>query len=180
MSEDDKVDSFICQKCGRCCKADSLLQGDASIQDIARWIQDGRYDILKWVAPFPVPDSEEMMFDVWVDRKTQDYAKRCPWLQKESDSNLFVCTIYEIRPRTCREWPWTLPAAQIVGCPACQQKLPRKTKGKVIKVSKPHRDDDDFYNYIAFHGSHCHGLQARPFNPSPRRIRTIHRPPMQP
>ncbi len=49
MSKDDKGFSIICRRCGRCCIEGS--EGAVSLQDIARWIEQRRYDILEWISP---------------------------------------------------------------------------------------------------------------------------------
>ena len=142
IKQKDDKGGFVCRRCGRCCRgATQLVQGDATIQDVACWIGEGRYDILQWVGPIIVPDSEDAMFDVWVNPKTHDFVKRCPWLRRQGGSNVHECTIYDVRPAACREWPANIADGQKVGCPACQEKSPG-TKGQGIKIVKPHRDDN--------------------------------------
>jgi len=121
--KNDKGFSIVCKQCGRCCRtAEKLVHGDATIQDIACWIGEGRYDILQWVDPMIVPDSEDAMFDIWVNPKTHDFVKRCPWLRKRKGSNVYECAIYDVRPAECREWPIDLAEGQRLGCPACEEK----------------------------------------------------------
>jgi Fe-S-cluster containining protein len=142
MGQDDKGCAIVCQRCGRCCRVPSqLVHGDATIQDIARWIGEGRYDILQWVGPIIVRDSEDAMFDIWVNPKTHDFVKRCPWLRRQGGSNVHECLIYNVRPTACREWPANIADGQKGGCPACQEKSPGKA-AKGIKVVKPRRDGD--------------------------------------
>ena len=125
MSKDERGFSIVCQRCGKCCRvATQLVQGDATIQDVACWIGEGRYDILQWVGPMIVPDSDDAMFDIWVNPKTQDFVKRCPWLRKQEGSSVYECAIYDVRPAACREWPVDLAEGQRIGCPACQEKSP--------------------------------------------------------
>jgi Fe-S-cluster containining protein len=141
MSKDEKRCSIVCQRCGRCCRAsDQMLHGDTSLQDIACWIGDNRWDILEWVGPMTDPDSEDAMFDIWVNPKTQDFAKRCPWLRKKEDSKLYECSIYDVRPAGCRKWPQSIDVGQELGCPACKEKS--DGVGKEIKVVEPGRGDD--------------------------------------
>lgn len=80
-----------------------------------------------------IPDSEDAMFDIWVDPETHDFANRCPWLQKKQGADLYECTIYDVMPAACREWPSNIARGQNIGCPAC---------GEGIKDSKPRRGDD--------------------------------------
>ena len=136
MSEDEKPVSISCRRCGRCCRlANELLQGDATIQDVACWIQEKRYDILEWVGAIIDPDSEDAMFDVWVNPRTHDFARKCPWLRKDSGTNLYTCANYDVRPAACREWPWHVAHAEKVACPACRE------TGKVNKFSKKPPDE---------------------------------------
>ncbi len=141
-SEDEEGFPIECQRCGRCCgMVEQLVQGDPTMRDVAVWIGEKRWDILEWVGPFIIPDSEDAMFDIWVNPKTHDFADRCPWLRKDKGSDLHECAIYDVRPAACREWPSSIADGQKIGCPACQEEL-SDTVGKGGKVSKPHRDDD--------------------------------------
>jgi Fe-S-cluster containining protein len=88
-----------------------------------------------------IPDSEDAMFDIWVNPKTQDFVSRCPWLRKEEGADVYDCAIHDVKPAACREWPASIDHGKKLGCPACQEKLPGKT-GEVIKVIKPRRDDE--------------------------------------
>jgi Fe-S-cluster containining protein len=114
--------SIVCQRCGRCCA--TLLEAEATINDIAIWIAAKRCDILKWVDPIIGPSSEVVAFDIWIGPRTHDDVKKCPWLRKKKGSNLRECAIYDVRPAACREWPIDLAEGQKLGCPACKEKLP--------------------------------------------------------
>ncbi|MCE5264557.1 MAG: YkgJ family cysteine cluster protein [Deltaproteobacteria bacterium] len=141
MNEHEQEVSITCQKCGRCCKEDwHLREGFASIQDIAGWIATRRYDILDWVDPVVDPLTHELMFDIWISPKTHDDVDRCPWLRKKRGSDLYGCTIYDVRPVACREWPANLRDGVDTGCPACRDILQRKG-GQVIEF--PKKDPDE-------------------------------------
>jgi Fe-S-cluster containining protein len=141
MSEDEKTVSFTCQRCGRCCKEEWWLwEGAASIQDIAQWIATRRYDILDWVDPVVDPCTHEIVFDIWISRKTHDDVNRCPWLRKKRGADLYGCLIHDVKPIACREWPSTIADAQKVGCPACPDISPGKI-GQVIEFSKKRPDE---------------------------------------
>ena len=142
MTKDEKACSIVCQRCGRCCRAAiELLHGDATTRDVACWIGEGRYDILEWVGPFMIPDSEDAMFDIWVNLKTQDFVNRCPWLRKQKGADVYGCAIHDVKPAVCREWPSNIERGKKLGCPACQEKSPDEA-GKGIKAVDPGRDDD--------------------------------------
>jgi Fe-S-cluster containining protein len=114
--------------------AEELLHSDATVEDVALWIQERRYDILGWVGTV-IPETEDVWFDIWVNPRTHDFAKRCPWLQKDSSTKTYVCTIYDLRPTLCKEWPWHIANVQKVACPACLE------TGQVIDSSKKPPDE---------------------------------------
>ncbi len=141
MDEDEEKSSFTCQRCGRCCIEDcDLWEGFASINDIAGWIATRRYDILAWVNPVMYPLTHKIVFDIWISPKTHDYVSRCPWLRKKRGSDLYACTIYDVRPAACREWPSDINEAGKVGCPACQDIFPCNL-GQVIEFQKKDPDE---------------------------------------
>lgn len=136
--------THCCQQCGKCCKkANDLLEGTATINDVAIWIAAKRSDILKWVNPIMTPNSELLGFDIWIGPRTDDDAKRCPWLRKRKGEKLHECKIYDVRPQVCRDFPLNLTHAMEVGCPAaCQEKLQSDTGQVIEEDSTPRRDDD--------------------------------------
>lgn len=86
-----------CTRCGKCCTNPSF-QGNlsATIEDIERWVQEGRLDILAWC--------DTILGDLWV-RQDDDYeATRCPFVRKDRGKNTYHCRIYDTRPQVCRDY----------------------------------------------------------------------------
>ena len=83
-----------CLRCGTCCMADMIADADA--EDLERWRREGRDDILRryrdacWVG------------DHFMSVTTGMAIHDCPFL--DFQDGLFTCTIYETRPRVCREF----------------------------------------------------------------------------
>ncbi|MCE5265547.1 MAG: YkgJ family cysteine cluster protein [Deltaproteobacteria bacterium] len=141
MNEDEQNFPIKCQRCGRCCRsAHGLFETEATIPDIACWIEAKRFDILPWVSPIMVPDSETVIFDIWISPRTHDYVNRCPWARKQRGSDLYGCTIYDVRPAACREWPSDMAKGLAIGCPACQALVPPEI-GVVTEF--PKKDPDE-------------------------------------
>lgn len=42
---------FTCRQCGHCCLDLNAFASCASEEDVRRWEQEGRVDILEWVEP---------------------------------------------------------------------------------------------------------------------------------
>ena len=90
-----------CQRSGRCCQM-MVTAGclDVSDEDVARWEQEGRADILCWVSMMRTPSGEIAFADFPVPPDGDDDAiDRCPFLEWE-DSNA-VCTIHDTKPSIC-------------------------------------------------------------------------------
>lgn len=76
----------------------------ASPCDIARWKREGRYDILQWMS----------CGDLWINPVTGSEASRCPFVKERGSK--FECTIYETRPKVCREYPLNVSHMKAVDC----------------------------------------------------------------
>jgi Fe-S-cluster containining protein len=95
---------FECKQCGRCClKYGNCLS--ATQNDIDRWEEEGRYDILElaWSG------------DLWVDRMHKE-AFRCPWLRKLPGKDKYICRIHDTKPDECAEYPVSKAQALYDGC----------------------------------------------------------------
>ena len=84
--------------------------GDADAEDLARWKREGRDDILRgfrdalWVG------------DHFLSVTTGMTIHDCPFLDFRDGS--FACTIYETRPRVCRDF---VPGSSAI-CPQCKKR----------------------------------------------------------
>lgn len=108
---------FNCTNCGKCC-VDSLYMGTLSAveEDLARWEDAERYDILDTAYIFYWGDHRTA--DLWMDPKTGDenISDTCPWVKKIGE-DLWHCSIHELRPNVCRDYPVDEEQAEGFGCP---------------------------------------------------------------
>lgn len=88
--------ALSCLQCGKCCFVD--LTAYAQQSDFDRWHTENRQDIL---------DVIEKRHLIWAgDRLISDQTgnppRECPFLF--SDGKTWRCSIYETRPRVCRDY----------------------------------------------------------------------------
>lgn len=89
-----------CTQCGRCCtNADFMERIGISKPDTDRWQREGRTDILARLG----------------EDAGWKSAGPCPFLVPAGDQRL-VCSIYETRPATCREYPMAVAHMRWVDC----------------------------------------------------------------
>ena len=96
---------FNCTECGKCCtKASYMGSMSADEEDIRRWEDAGRQDILDTAYIFEL--GSERIADLWMDPETGDenLSGICPWVRKVGEDK-WHCTIHKIRPNTCRNYP---------------------------------------------------------------------------
>ena len=110
-------DGFKCKQCGNCC----LRLADAfctcvSEEDVQRWVDEGRDDILRWVVPIVLEG--EQIYDIWISPKTGDDVERCPWLRKLPGRDKYICRIHDTKPEHCRIYPQSFEHAEETGCSA--------------------------------------------------------------
>jgi Fe-S-cluster containining protein len=85
-----------CKRCGICCLADANAY--ITNKDLKRWKAQGRDDIFRML---------EREHAIWVGDhliSSEDgrYVHGCVFLAADGDH--YVCTIYETRPETCRDY----------------------------------------------------------------------------
>lgn len=105
---------FSCVQCGQCCRELNYRHG-VSTADVARWKDLGREDILAWVGCFRRRDGTED-FQIWVVPGTNRFAETCPFLKQGASSHLWICTIHDVKPTICRQYPITRKHALMTGC----------------------------------------------------------------
>jgi Fe-S-cluster containining protein len=88
--------SIPCKRCGGCCQTN--LFAYVTDEDVGRWRHEGREDI------FHILDNESPVWvgDHIISAKTGRELQACPFLSFEGV--LALCSIYETRPGTCREF----------------------------------------------------------------------------
>lgn len=86
-----------CNKCGKCC----INYSDGGLSALASEIEF--WEIFR-------PHISEYVRNgkIWMDPKTGEQLKRCPWLRQLPDENKFTCDIYHDRPEDCKEYPVTI------------------------------------------------------------------------
>lgn len=91
-----EMEKFKCIQCGHCC----LNLYDASCttayqEDLIRWEEEGRWDILSYI----------QCGDLWISPKTGEDVTRCPWLRKLPRREKYICRIHETKPKHCKDYP---------------------------------------------------------------------------
>ena len=111
---DTDMADFVCAQCGRCCRTLNYHDG-CSVRDYQRWLDLGRTDILEWVGTIR-QHGRVTACRIWVMPGTNDFAEACPWLTLSPDQNRYVCTIHDVRPTICRQYPGSRKHARMTGC----------------------------------------------------------------
>jgi uncharacterized protein len=95
-----------CTNCGKCCTNPSFMGTlSATGDDVKRWRRERRHDILRFASV--LGDRADPYADLWVDEETGNERERCPFVRKVRGQNRYLCTIYETRPKVCRDYvPW--------------------------------------------------------------------------
>jgi len=145
---------FTCQQCGACCGDEITTQWiTINSEDVVRWENERRLDILKYVSgQWYCPSCGENWFGPWSEyglckrcnQKTiskEDielrFADRCPFLRKIASRDRYRCTIQKTKPSTCLKFPqgdskcskcgvpFHLPteAETIETCPNCGERV---------------------------------------------------------
>lgn len=92
----NKQEKIICKRCGKCCLAHLIVY--LNDDDIDRWKREKRDDILHII---------EHNLPVWagdhlISAGNGRYLYCCPFFEWQGKSGR--CSIYETRPRVCREY----------------------------------------------------------------------------
>jgi hypothetical protein len=111
---DTDMAGFVCTQCGHCCLTLDYREG-CTPADVARWQAIGRDDILEWVGTVP-RNGPVVACRIWMVPGTNRYADRCPWLAVSPEHGRYVCTIHEVRPAVCRQYPGSRKHARLTGC----------------------------------------------------------------
>jgi Fe-S-cluster containining protein len=115
------MEGFSCRQCGKCCQILDY-HNEVTAEDMARWKQADRTDIMDWVGIFQ-KDSQKATYRIWMKPGTREYAKTCPFLQKEPHKNQWSCRIHDVKPRICRQYPVSKKHALMTGCPGFLPKI---------------------------------------------------------
>jgi Fe-S-cluster containining protein len=78
----------------------------ATSEDVERWMEEGRVDILRFVSILGHNNAGLPFADLWIDERGVERS-RCPFVRKVRGANRYLCSIYETRPQVCRDYvPW--------------------------------------------------------------------------
>jgi hypothetical protein len=111
---DTDMDGFVCIRCGHCCRTLNYRDG-CSVDDYKHWQALGRTDIIRWVGTVK-RHGEIVACRIWMEPGTNRYAECCPWLKVVDQSGLTRCTIHDVRPTICRQYPGSRKHARMTGC----------------------------------------------------------------
>ena len=87
----------------------------ATEDDIRRWQENDRSDILEWVDVIYLGE-EHRVYDIWINPVTGDDVQRCPWLRKLPNKDKYTCRIHDLKPEHCRAYPRTRKHALKTEC----------------------------------------------------------------
>ncbi len=73
-----------------------------------RWAVEYRDDILQWVS-----------HDFFIQPVTEAGITRCPFLEKLK--GVYICHVYDTRPKACARFPISRRQAERIGCPGVEQ-----------------------------------------------------------
>jgi len=109
------MENFTCRQCGNCCK--SLDYHDAvTFEDVALWEKTQRLDILDHVGRYTKPDGTAK-YRIWITPGAADLEDICPFLQHLPEENRWICTIHNVKPSICRNYPVSRKHGLMTGCP---------------------------------------------------------------
>jgi Fe-S-cluster containining protein len=107
----DEMERFRCKRCGKCCTGLPDAYNTVVLEtDIARWEEQGRFDILAWI------DRKSPIHRAWIDPVTGNHSEACPWLRKIPSRHEFECGIHATKPGHCASYPHTKRHALTTGC----------------------------------------------------------------
>ena len=113
-------ETFNCTGCGKCCTYGPYIGTmSAHEEDLQRWEDADRQDILDTAFIFDWNDGHTgRTADLWRDPKTGDEVTSgiCPWVKKIGEDN-WHCTIHELRPNECRNYPVSREQRDQFECP---------------------------------------------------------------
>jgi Fe-S-cluster containining protein len=114
------MEGFACRQCGRCCRT-LEYRHEATPEDIARWREMRRSDILEWVGVFTGVDGHPA-YRLWTIPGTARPAAQCPFLHKAPSRSRWACRIHDLKPAVCRQYPFSRKHATMTGCPAFEER----------------------------------------------------------
>jgi Fe-S-cluster containining protein len=105
---------FACIQCGHCCRTLKFHDG-CTLSDYHHWLDLKRTDILDWVGTVR-HNGHITACRIWIIPGTNEYAQTCPWLATSPGRDHYICTIHDVRPTICRQYPGSRKHARMTGC----------------------------------------------------------------
>jgi Fe-S-cluster containining protein len=109
------MDAFNCRQCGGCCRKLTYHDGMTE-DDVNRLRALGRTDILEWVGVTQTADGRPA-YRIWVTPGTNRFALPCPFLKQGDSNDRWLCSIHDVKPQICRNYPVSRKHAMMTGCP---------------------------------------------------------------
>ncbi|WDP84715.1 MAG: YkgJ family cysteine cluster protein [Desulfobacter sp.] len=110
---ENHMGGFVCKRCAYCCHR---LETVCVEPDFLLWQSLGRRDILSWVKEERL-ETGKIQYRIWVNPNTGKIAESCPFLAFEKTNGRSYCRIQAVKPRVCKEYPFTRKHALHTGCP---------------------------------------------------------------
>lgn len=129
---------FSCRRCGHCCRnlADAY-RGCVSDDDLRRWREAGRFDILARVESLDLGRGN-VLHTAWLDPETGEDVERCPWLVELPEGKGHSCCIERLKPQHCRDYPEHRKHAEDTGCPGYRSR--RHSAAPQVPASRGKQD----------------------------------------
>ena len=114
---------FECTQCGHCCMAmggglDTIREDSEDYkrletdERVIPYLENGYiYGTRDFADSFGVG-----IVDLWVGLVSGEDCHRCPFVRKKPNKNEYNCTIRDVRPDVCRDYPKDLEHARSTGC----------------------------------------------------------------
>ncbi len=110
---DTGMADFTCRRCGHCCR-DLVYRDHGTAADYIRIEETCRRDILARMVPV-YQEGRLIACRFWIDPSSGLYSQTCPWLEPRRDE-VWTCTIRNLRPDICRQYPGSRKHAEMTGC----------------------------------------------------------------
>lgn len=90
--------NLSCEQCGKCCLEWGAYFVLITAEDIDRWMNENRHDILRYIEFI----NKDTAFG-WVNPQNRTRLSRCPFLYKKDKSDYF-CLIHNTKPKRCKDY----------------------------------------------------------------------------
>ena len=108
------MEAFVCRTCGECCRRLDYHH-ECRAEDYALWQARNRHDIMRWVE-LTHRTGRISAYRIWVRPGSAEVAAVCPWLVRQPGTECFVCSIHDVKPEICRQYPGSGKHAAMTGC----------------------------------------------------------------